>query len=278
VDFKFNNMIRAENGLHGSGGNKTGKRGKDALVTVPAGTVIKTHPEERLIKDLSVADLRFAIARGGRGGRGNARFKSSVNRTPTRRETGRKGEKITVVLELKLIAFAGLVGLPNAGKSTLISRLSQARPKIADYPFTTLSPGLGVVYHDYESLVIADIPGIIEGAHSGEGMGLDFLKHVERNEVLIFIIDLSESAPIPPLEAYKILQSELKTYKSTLLKKKKLVVGNKIDLLDGDPQNGGKNLATFCKQAEVPYVEISALKRLNLEAFKKRLFKLYHEK
>ena len=279
VDFKFRNLIRAQNGKNGSGSNRTGKRGESQALTVPAGTVVKSYPDERLMFDFSAGNMELVIARGGGGGRGNTRFKSSVHQAPRRANPGEKGEEIKVVLELKLIAFAGLVGLPNAGKSTLISKVSGAKPKVADYPFTTLTPHLGVVYNDHYSLVLADIPGIISGAHKGEGMGLDFLKHIERNEVLVYLIDLSvgEGLSPSPLESYETLRRELGSYKSSLLNKKSFVVGNKVDLLDINSRSGADELAADCARRSLDFVEISALKERNLEMFKKRLFGFYHE-
>jgi GTP-binding protein len=181
-----------------------------------------------------------------------------------------------VILELKLIAFAGLVGLPNAGKSTLISKISGAKPKIADYPFTTLTPHLGVVYKDYNSLVVADIPGIIEGAHKGEGMGLDFLRHIERNKVLVFLLDVSGYAPAPPLKTYKILLEELRSYKANLLRKKTIVAANKVDL-PVERNEDIEEIKNHCAENKIPYIEISALKEINLEKFKEKLFELYDE-
>jgi GTP-binding protein len=275
VDFKFRNLIKAENGVPGKGGNKTGKNGKDEILYVPTGTVVKTFPDERIMADLTEEGQRFVIAEGGKGGRGNARFKSSVNQAPRITESGQTGETIKVVLELKLIAFAGLVGLPNAGKSTLISRVSGAKPKIADYPFTTLSPNLGVVYWDYESLVLADIPGIIEGAHRGEGMGLDFLRHIERNRVLVFLLDISGFTEQPPLTTLKTLMAELRSYDRHLLKKDFMVVGNKVDLLEGRERDSADELASFCRQNDYSYLEISAVKGIRLEEFKSKLFEFY---
>jgi GTP-binding protein len=190
VDFKFRKIIRSENGKPGGNSLKTGKSGQNIILGVPVGTIVKSFPDEKVICDFSVSGQELIIARGGSGGWGNARFKSSVQQAPRKFLQGKKGESIKVVLDLKLIAFAGLVGLPNAGKSTLISKISNARPKIADYPFTTITPNLGVVYRDYDSLVLADIPGIIEGAHRGTGMGSQFLKHIERTRVLVYIIDV----------------------------------------------------------------------------------------
>jgi GTP-binding protein len=281
MDFKFENIIRAQKGANGRGTNKTGKKGTDKVLNVPPGTVVKTYPDERLIFDFTREGINFTIVNGGKGGLGNARFKSSVNQAPRFAQNGKPGESIKVILELKLIAFAGLVGFPNAGKSTLISKISGAKPKIADYPFTTLTPHLGVVYRDYESLVVADIPGIIAGAHKGDGMGLNFLKHIERNKVLIFLLDVSPYSKLTPLETYHVLKEELKSYSAGLLRKKRFVVANKIDLLDQDPENESRKnlepLRDHCHKENLPYLEISAVKEINLNKFKSKLFELYHE-
>jgi len=277
VDFKFKRIIKAQRGSPGSGSNRTGKNGEDNIIAVPAGTVIKTYPGEKPLFDFSKEGMTFTLAKGGKGGLGNARFKSSTNRTPKYAQKGTKGEEITVMLELKLIAFAGLVGLPNAGKSTLISKISGAKPKIADYPFTTLVPHLGVVYYEFDSLVVADIPGIIEGAHRGEGMGLDFLRHIERNKVLIFLLDVSPYTETPPLETMLVLRNELKSYKANLVRKKQLVVANKMDLLEesGTGREHVDALQNYCRENGFPYLEISALKEQNLMQFKTKLFELY---
>lgn len=317
VDFKNNYFIRAEKGTNGGSSNKTGKSGEDKVILVPPGTLVKTFPDERLIFDFSGDNMSFVMAQGGTGGRGNAKFKSSTNQAPKFAQRGKPGETIKVVLELKLIAFAGLVGFPNAGKSTLISRISGAKPKIADYPFTTLTPNLGVVYHDYESLVVADIPGIIEGAHEGQGMGLDFLKHIERNKVLIYLLDVSPFADQHPLDALEILRGELESYNPALLRKKSLVVANKTDLLPRNDDNNNDNidganidgnvdgdvdgdvdanidenidendlngsfetlemLRGYCVQEGLPFLEISAMKETNLSRLRQKLFELYHE-
>lgn len=277
VDFKFKRIVKAQKGNPGSGSNKTGKNGEDNIIAVPAGTVIKTYPDEKPLFDFSKNGMTFTLAKGGKGGLGNARFKSSTNRTPKYAKKGTKGEEITVMLELKLIAFAGLVGLPNAGKSTLISKISGAKPKIADYPFTTLVPHLGVVYNEFDSLVVADIPGIIEGAHRGEGMGLGFLRHIERTRVLIFLLDVSPYTGTPPLDTLLILRDELKSYKANLVRKKQLVVANKMDLLEesGSGREHVDALQNYCQEKDFPYLEISALKEKNLVQFKTKLFELY---
>ena len=273
-DFKYKKLIKAENGGQGRSKKRTGKNGVAIVLQVPAGTVVKTFPDEKLIFDFERIGLQFILAKGGKGGRGNIHFKSSVNQAPRRTEKGEKGESIQVILELKLIAFAGLIGLPNAGKSTLISKISSAKPKIADYPFTTLTPNLGVVDLDKRSLVVADIPGILEGAHQGEGMGLEFLRHIERTKVLIFIIDVAPFSLLPPLKNFQVLEKELAMYHPLLLKKKLIVVANKIDLV-AENRTGVDDLHDLCRKRKIPYVEISALKEINLLKLKKILFAFY---
>jgi GTP-binding protein len=274
TDFKYQRQFVAGDGGDGARRKCTGRDGDDVVLKVPAGTVVKTFPDEKLVFDFDRLDRRFVIARGGKGGRGNVHFKSSVNQAPRRAEKGEKGESIQVVLELKLIAGAGLVGLPNAGKSTLISRISNARPKIADYPFTTLFPNLGVVDYQGRSMVVADIPGILEGAHRGQGMGLEFLRHIERTRVLLFVIDASPYAPLPPLRAFQVLRGELERYQPQLLRKKVVVAANKADLLGAD-RSGVDALRNFCRRRTIPFVEISALKATNLDPMKKALFAVH---
>jgi len=276
VDYKFQRKFVAQNGQGGSGKKCTGRTGEDLRLPVPVGTLVKTFPDERVIADLDREGMELIIVRGGRGGRGNFHFRSSVNRAPKRCEKGETGETTTVVLELKLIAAAGLVGLPNAGKSTLISKISGAKPKIADYPFTTLSPNLGVVYEGTHSLVVADIPGLIEGAHLGLGMGLEFLRHVERTRVLVILIDVSPWAEHTPVETFHILESELAHHKTELLAKRWLVAANKIDLVSGRPA-GLAALKGLCTRRHLPYVEMSAAAGTNLDGFRRRLFALADE-
>jgi GTP-binding protein len=273
-NFKYKKLIKAESGVPGRSKKRTGKNGAAIILEVPAGTVVKTFPDEKLIFDFDRSGLQFILAKGGKGGRGNVHFKSSVNQAPRRAEKGENGESIQVILELKLIAFAGLVGLPNAGKSTLISKISSAKPKIADYPFTTLTPNLGVVDFNKRNLVVADIPGILEGAHQGEGMGLEFLKHIERTQVLIFIIDVAPFSLLPPLKNFQVLEKELAMYHPLLLKKKIMVVANKIDLVT-ENRTGVDDLHDLCRKRKIPYVEISALKGINLLKLKKILFAFY---
>lgn len=283
IDFKKKNLVRAGNGVGGMGARKTGKTGENQIIKVPAGTIVKSYPEEKLIFDFKEDNMTFVIAKGGKGGLGNTHFKSSTNQTPRVAQSGKTGEAIKVILELKLIAFAGLVGLPNAGKSTLISKISGAKPKIADYPFTTLFPNLGVVYRGYDSIVVADIPGIIEGAHHGEGMGLNFLRHIERTKVLIYLIDCSPYAELTPMKTLDILQDELKSYKTGMMRKKSIVAANKIDLILDDAEGKARKkelnkLKKYCLNEEIPYFEISAIKELNLNPVVDKLFELYHGK
>jgi GTP-binding protein len=232
LDFRYRRKYSAQEGENGMGALKTGKNGKDVILKVPIGTLIKDAGSGRILHDFTEANTQFIAAKGGKGGRGNTHFKSPTNQAPRKAESGLPGEEKIIILELKLIADVGLVGFPNAGKSTLISTVSSARPKIADYPFTTLEPVLGIVnYKQFKSFVIADIPGIIEGASEGKGLGIKFLRHIERTRILLFLLD-STSESIR--EDYKILSSELKNYSPKLMKKERLIALTKIDLLDED--------------------------------------------
>ncbi len=236
IDFRYKRTYRAKNGVHGLGGDKTGKSGEDTVILVPCGSIIKDANTGYILADLIENGDTYLAAVGGKGGRGNAKFATSTNQAPRTAEPGIKGEEKEIEIELKMIADVGLVGLPNAGKSTLISKISAAKPKIADYPFTTLQPNLGIVrYKDYQSFVVADIPGLIEGAHTGKGLGIRFLKHIERTKVLVFLID---ATLIPykenKIEDYEILVNELKSYDKKLLDKPKLICFSKIDSLTED--------------------------------------------
>ena len=234
LDFSYRRHYRAERGQHGGGNNRTGRSGADRVVSVPPGTTVRDAGTSELMGELLTANDRVVVARGGRGGRGNARFASSRNQAPTRWEPGAEGETRRIELELKLIADVGLVGEPNAGKSTLLSSVSAARPKVADYPFTTLVPSLGVVHlPDFRSFVLADIPGIIEGAHEGKGLGLRFLRHVERTRTLVYLIPADSS---DPQAEYGRLRSELRNHSLALAAREHCLVVSKMDLVDpGEP-------------------------------------------
>jgi len=229
--FRFKRSFKAQSGAGGQGNQKSGKKGADLVIEVPPGTLISETATGRVLKDLAAADESFVVARGGRGGRGNTRFKSSTNRAPRYAQPGEPGETLTLKLELKLLADVGIIGLPNAGKSTLVGAITSARPKAADYPFTTLTPTLGVVQMERaQPFVVADIPGLIEGAHNGAGLGIRFLRHIERTRILIHLIDASGIDPTDPLAAYRIINSELAAYNPALVEKPQLLVLNKIDL------------------------------------------------
>jgi GTPase len=232
-DYRYHSYYKAKRGQHGEGDKKTGKSGADIVIRVPVGTVIRNNDTGGVVADLVHDGQQVVLATGGKGGRGNARFATATNRTPRYAEDGQEGEEKNILLELKLIADVGLVGLPNAGKSTLLSRISRAHPKIADYPFTTLTPSLGIVKAGtHESFVVADIPGLVEGAHEGKGLGLQFLQHIERTRVLAVLLD----ATSPDLKKdYQTLSEELKRYGHGLVQKPRLIVFSKIDLLSELP-------------------------------------------
>lgn len=230
LDFRYKKIYKAGDGEIGGNSRKDGKNGKDIVIKVPVGTIIKDAGSEHILFDLNKDGMRVIAAKGGRGGKGNSNFATPTNQAPRYAETGKPGEEKNIVLELKLIADVGLVGFPNAGKSTLISAISAARPKIADYPFTTLEPNLGIVqYKDYSGFTVADIPGIIEGAHEGKGLGLKFLRHIERTKILVFLIDITSE---DYEKDYKTLQNELKSYSRKLAQKPGLLVLSKSDLVE----------------------------------------------
>jgi GTP-binding protein len=249
IDFKYKRNYKAERGQHGMGKNKYGKNGKDIIIKVPIGTVIKENGVA--IYDLTEDGNKIIIAKGGGGGRGNTHFKTSTNQAPTYWEVGEKGEEKIIELELKVLADVGLVGFPNSGKSTLLSKISSAKPKIAEYPFTTLFPNLGTVQNeDFVSFVVADIPGLIEGAHEGKGLGDEFLKHIERTKILIFMI---ESITENILESYKKLKNEVKLFKKEILNKPRILVISKIDLIE-NPEKLDPVL-----DEEIPIIKISSI-------------------
>jgi GTP-binding protein len=227
---RFKRIIKAESGRPGEARNRSGRSGQDVVVKVPVGTIVKKRGTSEIIADLSDVGEEFVIARGGRGGRGNTHFAGPTHQTPRFSEKGELGEELEIDLELKLLADVGLVGLPNAGKSTLLSVISAARPKIADYPFTTIVPNLGVVTIDDFNFVVADIPGLIEGAHEGAGLGHEFLRHIERTRLLLHLVDLGGWEAQDPLEAYEKINQELSSYKINLSERPQIVVANKMDI------------------------------------------------
>lgn len=257
-DFQMRKHFRAERGEHGKGANKTGHSGAEVVFNVPPGTVVKEAETGAVLADLVHENERMVIAKGGRGGRGNARFVTSTHQAPREWEVGELGESRWLILELKLLADVGLVGLPNAGKSTLLSRITAARPKIADYPFTTLSPNLGVVeYKENNSFVVADIPGLIEGAHEGRGLGIEFLRHIERTSVLVVLLEAtSENLAVD----YQTLINEMESYNPALVQKPRIVALTKMDLVA--EKNVGEK---FLQSTAYPACRISAVSGEGIE-------------
>jgi GTPase len=265
LQFRFNPEFRAGRGLHGEGDKRHGRDGEDRNILVPVGTVVTDGETGEFFHDFSEPGERMVVARGGRGGRGNAQFATSTNRAPRYHEDGGPGEVRSFQLELKLIADVGLVGFPNVGKSTLISRISAARPKIADYPFTTLEPHLGVVaYGDEGSFVVADIPGLIEGAHVGTGLGLEFLRHIERTKLLAHVIDVSSTGR-DPVDDFLKISRELELYKADLLAKPQIVAASKMDAVDDAERV--KRVREFCDGRGIEMFEISAVSGYGIDAF-----------
>jgi GTP-binding protein len=260
IDFRFAQHFKSENGDKGGSNNKTGHGGKNLYLRVPLGTQVYAEDKKTLIYDFTKENEEFILAKGGKGGVGNTKFKSSTNRAPRKFTKGKLGEEISVWLELKIIADVGLIGFPNAGKSSFLNISTKARPKIADYPFTTLKPNLGVVQFDDKEIVIADIPGLIQGAHKGVGLGDKFLKHVERCKSLLHIIDINEDDLV---NKYKIIREELKQYSEKLTKKKEIVVFNKIDLLTEEEKNN--KIKEFKKFYKKKFFQISILKKQNIK-------------
>jgi GTP-binding protein len=266
LHFRFNPEYTAERGRHGEGSNKTGHDGKGLVVQVPVGTTIFDAATGEKLFDFVEDKQTWLAAHGGRGGRGNARFATSTHQAPTEHEPGRPGEFRKLRLELKLLADVGLVGYPNAGKSTLISRISAARPKIADYPFTTLEPSLGVVQMpDLRTFVVADIPGIIEGAHEGRGLGIQFLRHVERTSLLVHLVDMSETGR-DPAHDFESLMTELESFSEDLAKRPMFVVASKMDVAQ-DPAKVAA-LRDLAAERQLPFFEISSATGQGIEALK----------
>ena len=258
IQFRFNPEHKAQRGRHGEGSDRTGAEGYSIDLKVPVGTVVYDESTGERLHDFTAPDERFLVARGGRGGKGNARFATSTHQAPTEHEPGKPGQERRLRLELKLLADVGLVGFPNAGKSTLISRISAARPKIADYPFTTLEPQLGVVsLDDYRSFVVADLPGLIEGAHLGHGLGTQFLRHIERTRLLAHLVDVSEASGRDPVHDFETVMAELASFNADLAAKPMIVVATKMDAAQ-DPARVD-SLRQIAAERGLAFFEISSV-------------------
>ena len=268
IDFRYRQHFKAETGKSGSKKNKTGASGEDLILKVPVGTQIYEEDNNTLIYDLAKNKERFVVATGGKGGLGNTRFKSSTNRTPRKKTSGKKGEEFWIWLQLKVIADVGIIGLPNAGKSSFLSKCTKAKPKIANYPFTTINPNLGVLNINHKEIVLADIPGLIEGSHKGIGLGDKFLRHIERCKTLIHLIDISEK---DILGNYLKIKSELSKYDKKILKKTEIIIFNKLDLIDMDSIT--KKLENFRKKIKKNFEITSLLSGQNFEKIKKIIYK-----
>ena len=266
IDFRYQQHFKAEKGQDGKGKKKTGKSGKDLVLKVPVGTQIFEEDNNTLIEDLIKSEQKAIIAIGGKGGMGNVRFKSSVNRAPRKKTDGDKGENFWIWLQLKVIADIGIIGMPNSGKSSLLSALTSARPKIASYPFTTINPNLGVVNYNNKEITLADIPGLIEGAHEGIGLGDKFLRHIERCKNILHLIDVTNNNL---LENYSKVRKELFKYSNKLKKKREVIVFNKIDMINEEELDNKINI--FNKKMKKKIYTISALKHKGLNTIKKIL-------
>jgi GTP-binding protein len=267
LQFRFNPEHKAERGRHGEGSQRTGAEGRSLDVQVPVGTVVYDESTGERLYDFTQSGERFTVARGGKGGKGNARFATSTHQAPTEHEPGRPGDEKRLRLELKLLADVGLVGFPNAGKSTLISRISAARPKIADYPFTTLEPNLGVVqFADFRSFVVADIPGLIEGAHLGHGLGVQFLRHIERTRLLAHLVDVSDSSGRNPVQDFETVMQELASFSDDLVKKPMILVATKMDAAQ-DAERVAR-LRKLAAERGLACFEISSVTGQGIEALK----------
>ena len=274
LDLQFQQHYVAKDGGHGEGGNRHGRTAPSVVIKVPVGTVASNYDTGMTLCDLTEDGQEAIVAHAGHGGRGNSRFSSSTNRVPMQHEDGEPGEELWLLLELKLLADVGLVGFPNAGKSTLISAISAAHPKIADYPFTTLTPHLGVVRYgggkdaglvdaEGQSYVVADVPGLIEGAHEGKGLGFQFLRHLERTSYLLYLIDIAEGTPENPVQSLKTLQSELRLYNPELAEKPFAVAGSKLDAAGGGALLN--ELQAYCRKQKLKFFAISAATRDGLK-------------
>jgi GTP-binding protein len=270
LHFRFNPEYKAERGRHGEGSNRTGREGESIEVATPVGTMVYDALTGDLLHDFTQPGDRFVVAHGGRGGRGNARFATSTHQAPTEHEDGKLGEERHLRLELKLLADVGLAGFPNAGKSTLISRISAARPKIADYPFTTLEPNLGVVSTgDDRTFVVADIPGLIEGAHLGHGLGVQFLRHIERTRLLVHLVDVSEASGRDPVDDFEIVMTELGSFSPALLEKPMIVVATKLDAAQ-DPERIAA-IERVAAERNLPFYKISSVTGQGIDVLKRAM-------
>lgn len=270
LHFRFNPEHKGERGRHGEGSQRTGHDGASIDVPTPVGTVVYDAGTGDLLHDFTTPGDRFIVARGGRGGKGNARFATSTHQTPTEHEDGKPGEERRLRLELKLLADVGLVGFPNAGKSTLISRISAARPKIADYPFTTLVPNLGVVSaDDHRTFVVADIPGLIEGAHEGHGLGTQFLRHIERTRLLAHLVDVSETTGRDPVHDFEVVMSELASFSEDLAHKPTILVATKLDAAQ-DPERVA-SLEKLARDRGLAFFKISSVTGEGIDALKRAM-------
>jgi len=264
--FRFHPINKAQRGAHGQGANRQGKKGEDLYLKVPVGTIVREKGKEDILFDFIKPRQNYLAVKGGKGGRGNASFATSTRQSPRIREQGQPGEENEFFLELKLIADVGLIGFPNVGKSTLISKISAATPVIADYPFTTLTPNLGVVdVGEYTSFVIADIPGLIKGAHKGHGLGIMFLKHIERTKLLIHLIDVSPYTQRDPVDDFHAVMKELEAFNRKLIERRQILVANKIDLIESHTERL-KKIEFLAQEKGFPFYAISALKEKGLKS------------
>ena len=268
IDFRYAQHFKAQHGKPGSKRNKTGANGEDLILKVPLGTQVYEEDNNTLIYDFTKNKEKYLVASGGKGGLGNVKFKSSTNRAPRKKTNGKLGEEFWIWLQLKVIADIGIIGKPNAGKSSLLAALTRAKPKIANYPFTTINPNLGVSYYGGKEITLADIPGLVEGAHKGIGLGDKFLRHIERCKILLHLIDLSED---DLLNSYKKIKSELSNYDKDLIKKKEIIFFNKSDLLDENEIN--EKLKEFKKKVKNDYEIVSVYSSKDIQKIKKILIK-----
>ncbi len=266
IDYRYSQHFKAENGKPGSKRNKTGANGKDLILKVPIGTQVYEEDNNTIIYDFKKNKEKYLVASGGKGGLGNVRFKSSINRTPRKKTNGKNGEEFWVWLQLKIIADVGIIGLPNAGKSSLLASITRAKPKIANYPFTTINPNLGVAYYNNKEVTLADIPGLVEGAHRGVGLGDKFLRHIERCKILLHLIDVTENNLA---KNYLKIRSELKNYDLSLSKKKEIIYFNKSDLVEKSVLK--EKLDLFSNKVKKKFKIISVFKKDDIQTIKKLL-------